>query len=159
VALKLEVLEEFAEFELTVNSSHLQNEIEVYRELSGGPGIPQIYWYGEEGEFMVMAFELLGPSLKDLFNHCGRRFSLKTVLLLADQLICRFRYIHSKGYIHRDVKPGNLVMGDGKQGNMVYIIDIGLAKEFNRDHSRWGVPHMIGTEDYSSINSHLQNGE
>jgi serine/threonine protein kinase len=67
----------------------------------------------------VMVFELLGPNLENLLNYCGRRFSLKTVLLLADQLICRFQYIHSKGYIHRDVKPDNLLMGDGKQGNTV----------------------------------------
>jgi serine/threonine protein kinase len=77
---------------------------------------------------MVMAFELLGPTLEDLLNYCGRKFSLKTVLLLTDQLISRFQYLHSKGYIHRDVKPNNLLMGDGKQGAKVYISDLGLAK-------------------------------
>ena len=63
--------------------------------------------------------ELLGPNLENLFNYCGRKLSLKTVLMLADQLIPRFQYIPSKGFIHRDVKLDNLLVGDGKQGHKI----------------------------------------
>lgn len=64
-------------------------------------GIPAIKWCGSEGDYNVMVMELLGPSLEDLFNFCSRRFSLKTVLLLADQLITRIEDIHYRNFIHR----------------------------------------------------------
>ncbi|OCK78088.1 kinase-like protein [Lepidopterella palustris CBS 459.81] len=149
VALKLE--------HVRIDPSILKNEIRIYEELAGGPGIPRVYWHGQEGEYRVMVFDLLGPSLEDLFNFCGRRFSLKTVLVLADQLISRFQYIHSKGFIHRDIKPENMLMGDGRKGNQVYVTDMGLGQKLRdrgeNDARCWKIS-LTGTARYASINGH-----
>ena len=59
----------------------------VLQVMQGGVGIPLVKYYGVEHDYNVMVMELLGPSLEDLFNFCNRKLSLKTVLLLADQLV------------------------------------------------------------------------
>uniref|UniRef100_A0A8C9JDW0 non-specific serine/threonine protein kinase n=1 Tax=Panthera tigris altaica TaxID=74533 RepID=A0A8C9JDW0_PANTA len=152
VAIKLEC----------VKTKHPQLHIEskIYKMMQGGVGIPTIRWCGAEGDYNVMVMELLGPSLEDLFNFCSRKFSLKTVLLLADQMISRIEYIHSKNFIHRDVKPDNFLMGLGKKGNLVYIIDFGLAKKYRDARTHQHIPYrenknLTGTARYASINTHL----
>ena len=79
VAIKLE----------SVKAKHPQLEYEskVYKTLAGGVGVPFVRWFGTECDYNAMVIDLLGPSLEDLFNFCNRKFSLKTVLLLADQLV------------------------------------------------------------------------
>lgn len=50
-------------------------------------GISNVKWFGVEGDYNVLVIDLLGPSLEDLFNFCSRKLSLKTVLMLADQMV------------------------------------------------------------------------
>lgn len=85
VAIKLE----------SVKAKHPQLEYEskVYKALAGGVGVPFVRWFGTECDYNAMVLDLLGPSLEDLFNFCNRKFSLKTVLLLADQLVCMLKQL------------------------------------------------------------------
>lgn len=73
--------------------------------------IPQVVYYGIEGKKNIMIMDLLGPSLEDLFSKMKKKFSMKTILMLADQMIKRIEYVHSRRIIHRDTKPDNFTIG------------------------------------------------
>ena len=83
----------------------------MLKDFVGKTGFPAFVWFGQEGDYYIMAIELLGPSLEDLFMYCGRKLSLKTELLIADQLITRIETFHEATYIHRDLKPENILIG------------------------------------------------
>ncbi|XP_010537581.1 PREDICTED: casein kinase 1-like protein 2 [Tarenaya hassleriana] len=152
VAIKLE----------NVKTKHPQllYESKLYKILQGGTGIPNVKWYGVEGDYNVLVIDLLGPSLEDLFNFCSRKLSLKTVLMLADQMINRIEFVHSKSFLHRDIKPDNFLMGLGRRANQVYIIDFGLAKKYRDTTTHQHIPYrenknLTGTARYASMNTHL----
>ncbi|KAI3707727.1 hypothetical protein L6452_26356 [Arctium lappa] len=152
VAVKLE----------SIKTKHpqLHYESKLYMLLQGGTGVPHLKWFGVEGEYNAMVIDLLGPSLEDLFNYCNRKLTLKTVLMLADQLINRVEYMHSRGFLHRDIKPDNFLMGLGRKANQVYIIDYGLAKKYRDLQTHKHIPYrenknLTGTARYASVNTHL----
>ena len=70
--------------QLKVRRPQVIEEAKLLQEFRGEQGFPKYLWYGREGEYHIMVIELLGPSLEDMFVYCGRKLSLKTVLLLAD---------------------------------------------------------------------------
>mmetsp|Transcript_15425 Transcript_15425/g.26489 ORF Transcript_15425/g.26489 Transcript_15425/m.26489 type:complete len:363 (-) Transcript_15425:428-1516(-) len=152
VAIKLEPIK--------TKHPQLLYESKLYKLLAGGVGIPSVKWFGIEGDYNVMVIDLLGPSLEDLFNFCSRKFSLKTVLLLADQMISRVEYLHSKSFLHRDIKPDNFLMGLSHRANQVYAIDFGLAKKYRDPKTHQHIPYrenknLTGTARYASVNTHL----
>lgn len=151
VALKLESIDN--------PQPQLAFENHVYQQVKGGTGIPRIRWFGKHKNYHVLVVQRLGLSLEDLFDICKRRFTLKTVLELADQLLIRLEYFHSKNYIHRDIKPDNYLMGRGNNSSRVYLIDYGLSKRY-RDDKHVHIKYMegkrlTGTARYASLNACL----
>lgn len=145
-----------------VRSRHpqLMYEAKIYTMLQGHIGIPNIHWSGVEGDYNVLVLDLLGPSLEDLFTFCGRTFSLKTTLMIFDQIIGKIEYVHSKDFIHRDIKPDNFLIGLGRKANIIYVIDFGLAKRFKEHRTGAHIPYrdgksLTGTARYASVNTHL----
>lgn len=132
-------------------------------------GIPRIRCFFEDHQNYcnIMVMDRLGASLEKLFNYCGRKFSIKTVLMLFFQMIDRVEQIHCKNIIHRDIKPENFLVGINNSINTLYLIDFGLSKEYMICDSadslgRTTYRHLpltkghnfVGTSKYASINVH-----
>lgn len=140
----------------------LKTEYELLRILNNNPGITKMYWFGRDGVqnlYTVLIMELLGPSLEDLHVYCDLKFSLKTVTMLADQMIKRIEILHRNCLIHRDIKPDNFAMGTGLNINTVYIIDFGLSKYYMDPKTMEHYPfrdfrNLTGTARYCSIHAH-----
>lgn len=140
----------------------LKDEYRTYKILSGTPGVPQAYYFGQEGLHNILVIDLLGPSLEDLFDWCGRRFSVKTVVQVAVQMITLIEDLHTHDLIYRDIKPDNFLIGRPGQPdeNKVHLIDFGMAKQYRDPKTKQHIPYrekksLSGTARYMSINTHL----
>eukprot|EP00906_Rhabdomonas_costata_P033544 RCo047263 len=124
-------------------------------------GFPLFYSFGTQNNISYIAMEKLGPNLDTLLKYCVPCLSLKTVLILAEQALARVERFHSKGLVHRDIKPHNFTMGWGKRGSVVYLIDFGLAARYctnDHEHIHFATGKgMIGTPWFCSINAHDGN--
>jgi casein kinase 1, gamma len=128
VAIKFEP----ARTSFSTRPSLLANEYSYYRRLVPHEGLPNVFHFEQNSKYNYIVMELLGPSLEDLFNLCNRTFSLKTVCMIAIQMIRRIKYVHSKNLIYRDVKPENFLIGRplSNKYHLINIVDFGLAKNY-----------------------------
>lgn len=140
----------------------LRDEYRTYKHLQGSDGIPNAYYFGQEGLHNILVIDLLGPSLEDLFDWCGRRFSIKSVVQVAIQMLNLVEEVHRHDLIYRDIKPDNFLIG--RQGmpdeNNVHLIDFGMAKQYRDPRTKQHIPYrekksLSGTARYMSINTHL----
>jgi len=136
-------------------------EAKIYMYLHGGVGIPNLLWCGIQKNYNILIMELLGKSLEDLLNLCQRKFQLKTVLMIADQILKRIEYIHNRNFIIRDMKPQNFLIGlEKEKRNTIYAIDFGIAKRYRDPKTGLHINYkegcdLMGCARFASINALL----
>merc|ERR1719343_615965 len=103
-----------------------------------------------------MVMELLGNSLEDCVEACNGQLTAGTSALVAEQVVHRLEYLHSKCIVHRDIKPDNFMLGVGRKCHHLYLIDFGLSvKYWDRRHVSMSTSNSLtGTARYASINAH-----
>ncbi|CAL5190929.1 unnamed protein product [Lathyrus oleraceus] len=138
-------------------------EWQVYNTLGGSHGIPKVHYKGRQGEYYVMVMDMLGPSLWDVWNTTGQAMSAEMTACIAVESLSILDKMHSKGYVHGDVKPENFLLGQPgtAQEKKLFLVDLGLATKWrdtsNGQHVEYDQrPDMFrGTVRYASVHAHL----
>ena len=144
---------------LPTKNRGLGPEIRFMRELSGSPYFPHIIESGEDTEFRWYSMELLGPSLA-LAKYESRksRFRKWTGLFVAKEMLRGIEDLHRRGYVHRDIKPGNFLLRPNRE-HPVVLIDFGLGRKYMNPETGELFPcrenvGFVGTSRYASLNVH-----
>jgi serine/threonine protein kinase len=127
------------------------------------PGVPRVYYKGRQGDFYVMVMDILGPSLWDVWNNQGQQMPTEMVACIAVEALAILEALHSKGFVHGDVKPENFLLGppNTPRAKSLFLVDLGLASQWRDDvcgaHSEYDQrPDVFrGTVRYASVHAHL----
>jgi len=151
VALKIPIQNEERD-----GQKSLLDEAKIYKQISSREnGVAEMKITSCKNQ-KIIVMDLLGPSLESLLTK-HKKYGMKTVISLAIKIIDIIKYVHTCGYLHRDIKPDNFVIGEDDKKKL-YIIDFGLAKKYikkNGDHIEFSdQKKFCGTARYASIAAH-----
>ncbi|CAN6816307.1 unnamed protein product [Brassica oleracea var. botrytis] len=138
-------------------------EWQVYNALGGSHGVPRVHFKGRQGDFYVMVMDILGPSLWDVWNSTSQAMSTEMVACIAIEAISILEKMHSKGYVHGDVKPENFLLGPPgtPEEKKLFLVDLGLAIKWRDKATGQHVEYdqrpdvFRGTVRYASVHAHL----
>ncbi|KAM0945738.1 putative protein kinase CK1-CK1-Pl family [Dioscorea sansibarensis] len=140
-------------------------EWQVYNTLGGIHGVPRVHHKGRQGDYFVMVMDMLGPSLWDVWNNNSHTFvmSIEMVACIGIEAISILEKMHSKGYVHGDVKPENFLLGPPgtPEEKKLFLVDLGLATRWKDTSTGQHVDYdqrpdvFRGTVRYASVHAHL----
>ncbi|XP_039122172.1 casein kinase 1-like protein HD16 isoform X2 [Dioscorea cayenensis subsp. rotundata] len=138
-------------------------EWQVYNTLGGIHGVPRVHYKGRQGDYYVMVMDMLGPSLWDVWNNNSHTMSIEMVACIGIEAISILEKMHSKGYVHGDVKPENFLLGPSgtPEEKKLFLVDLGLATRWKDTSSGQHVDYdqrpdvFRGTVRYASVHAHL----
>ncbi|KAD5507968.1 hypothetical protein R6Q59_031336 [Mikania micrantha] len=138
-------------------------EWQVYNVLGGSHGVPRVHFKGRQGDYYIMVMDMLGPSLWDVWNNNSHMMSIEMVACIAIEAISILEKIHSRGYVHGDVKPENFLLGPPGTSDekKLFLVDLGLATRWRDASSGLHVEYdqrpdvFRGTVRYASVHAHL----
>lgn len=134
------------------------NEAEILRLLKGIEGFPRFYERIEQDNFSYIVMQRLGSSLYKLLKSNGGKFSIPTVAVIGIQICTRLEELHKLGYLHRDIKPQQILIGYNDKAR-IYLIDFGLSRKYKI--SSMHIPYKsecskAGNATFASL--HVHNG-
>ena len=116
------------------------------------PGIVSVYDSGKEDSpsgampYIVMEY-VEGKTLRELVNK-GERFALNRAVEITEGILIALQYSHKNGIIHRDIKPGNIMITDNGD---VKVMDFGIARALaDTGATMTSTWNIIGTAQYLS---------
>ncbi|XP_039687565.1 casein kinase 1-like protein HD16 isoform X2 [Medicago truncatula] len=138
-------------------------EWQVYNVLGGSHGVPRVHYKGRQGDWYVMVMDILGPSLWDVWNNKTHTMSAEMVSCIAIEAVSILEKMHSRGYVHGDVKPENFLLGPPgtHEEKKLFLVDLGLATRWRDNSSGLHVDYdqrpdvFRGTVRYASVHAHL----
>ena len=138
----------------------LYQESKIMTEMKGKIGFPNCHQVIYNKHELIMITDLLGPNIQDIMDNIeGKKFTMKSTLILTEQMLQRLKDLHNKGIIHRDMKPENFVIGKGRNEKLIYMIDVGLSRHYLIEKTQQHIPMksdraIVGTLRYISMNCH-----
>ncbi|KAK3213013.1 hypothetical protein Dsin_017719 [Dipteronia sinensis] len=138
-------------------------EWQVYNTLGGSHGVPRVHYKGRQGDYYIMVMDMLGPSLWDVWNNNSHTMSIEMVACIAIEAISILEKMHSRGYVHGDVKPENFLLGPPgtRDDKKLFLVDLGLATRWRDSSTGQHVEYdqrpdvFRGTVRYASVHAHL----
>lgn len=137
----------------------LQFEYQILSQCQVSPYFPRLGFYGKTNDFSFYSMECLGPSLTSILNHFGKKqFNHSTALRSVYHILKCIESFHSLGFVHRDIKPGNILTREGNE-HPLCLIDFGLSRVYVNPETGQHLQQrkrvgFRGTRAYASINAH-----